>query len=421
MEKRFLQLIDKTVSNFGAQYRTFGIFGVVNYPLAYFILCYGGSQTNESFISRLIATLLCIPLIFPNSWPIRTKKYLNVYWYVVILYCLPFLGTYNLLQNQVSVEWLMNISLGIFLLILLIDWMVFIVLLSLGILLGYGFFRITGQQLTNPPPFSALFLPGYIYVYAIIIGVFFARNNELMHKEKLQSMKLLAGTIAHEMRTPLLALAAMAQRLKVHLPKIIDGFKESPLSSVHKNSVTLIREIPQDMENTTRGAFNIIDILLMNLREGENNEAIQRCSVNACIEQALEDYYLSLEDKMLIQWERGPDFQFQGNPLLIKHVLFNLLKNALHYVKAANKGCITITTTLNEKGARLYFKDTGKGIPAHRLPYIFERFYSKTAHGTGIGLAFCKRVMEEIGGSITCNAVENEYAEFILNFPQPKG
>ena len=46
------------------------------------------------------------------------------------------------------------------------------------------------------------------------------------------------------------------------------------------------------------------------------------------------------------------------------------------------------------KGSRLYFKDYGTGIPKENLPYIFDRFYTGSKTGTGIGLAFCKMVME---------------------------
>src|SRR5271155_4194803 len=85
---KFLNFLDKNVDSFGAQYKTFGIFGLVNYLSSYFVLYYLG--TNESAMLRLTAFILCIPLVFTKQWPIYAKKYLSLYWFLTILYCLPF-------------------------------------------------------------------------------------------------------------------------------------------------------------------------------------------------------------------------------------------------------------------------------------------------------------------------------------------
>jgi len=59
------------------------------------------------------------------------------------------------------------------------------------------------------------------------------------------------------------------------------------------------------------------------------------------------------------------------------------------------------------------------------LPHIFTRFYTWSADrnqstGTGIGLAFCRSVMESFGGTIDCKSQLGEYTEFTLAFPLPK-
>lgn len=68
----------------------------------------------------------------------------------------------------------------------------------------------------------------------------------------------------------------------------------------------------------------------------------------------------------------------------------------------------------------LYFKDTGKGIPADVLPKLFEKFYTTTYHGTGLGLAFCKMVMTGFGGSISCTSEYGEFTQFEMVFPKHK-
>ena len=66
---------------------------------------------------------------------------------------------------------------------------------------------------------------------------------------------------------------------------------------------------------------------------------------------------------------------------------------------------------------KVFFKDTGKGISAEILPRIFDRFFSKTLHGAGVGLTFCRMVTQSLGGKITCSSIENEYTLFTLFFP----
>ena len=111
------------------------------------------------------------------------------------------------------------------------------------------------------------------------------------------------------------------------------------------------------------------------------------------------------------------DFKFMGDELLMIHIIFNLLKNALYYIADASKGKISIILERGEEVNKLYFKDTGTGISQEILPHIFDHFFSKTENGTGIGLSFCKMAMERINGEISCFSKEGEFTEFLLTFP----
>jgi signal transduction histidine kinase len=63
--------------------------------------------------------------------------------------------------------------------------------------------------------------------------------------------------------------------------------------------------------------------------------------------------------------------------------------------------------------------DDGPGIPSAIRRHIFSRFYTTATNGqgAGIGLSFCKMVMESIGGEIQCESREGEYTTFRLIFP----
>lgn len=393
----------------------FGIFGLFNYPFFYFYWKTHHSSSYDDSKLRILATLLCLLLALKNYWPHIFKPILPFFWYASVTFCIPFYATYVVLQDPTSSGWALNIFLGLFWLIILLDWVSFSLVVVCGSLLACLAHMRQGNILIFPNNIKEN-AANIFWVLAIYL-IFLHRKDHIA-KKKLQGMKALAGSIAHEMRTPLFALNAMAYRLKTHLPTVIHDFKQTKAFLTEQKPIKLIEDIPNTMEETIKASFNIIDILLMNLREGEESHSQEICSLNMCVEKALKDYHLSDEEENLIVWQKDFDFNFKENPLLIKHILFNLLKNALYFVKYANKGKIYINTSSHKHYNSLHFKDTGKGIPASILPYIFERFYSKTSHGTGIGLAFCKRVMEELGGKITCTSMEDEYVEFILDFPK---
>jgi CheY-like chemotaxis protein len=95
-------------------------------------------------------------------------------------------------------------------------------------------------------------------------------------------------------------------------------------------------------------------------------------------------------------------------------VLFNLLKNALYYLPRHPDMRVTITVDLHQ----IRVRDTGPGIPREALAHLFEPFKSAgKSGGTGLGLAYCDRVMRGFGGSIDCESVLGNYTEFTLRFP----
>jgi two-component system CAI-1 autoinducer sensor kinase/phosphatase CqsS len=209
------------------------------------------------------------------------------------------------------------------------------------------------------------------------------------------------------------------------LPKLLKAYemaKEAELSIplVHPRRVALMSRACQDVSYEAESANNIINMLLMKL--GQVNlpvENFELCSIKSTVTIALSRYPFSSEEhRALIHWNPRTDFQFKGSELLLSHVLFNLLKNAIHFIEEAGKGEIFIEIKKESIQNKLIFRDTGKGISHKDLPSIFEKFFSKTLHGNGIGLAFCQQVMHSFGGTIECRSEEGVFAEFILAFPK---
>jgi signal transduction histidine kinase len=95
----------------------------------------------------------------------------------------------------------------------------------------------------------------------------------------------------------------------------------------------------------------------------------------------------------------------EADPVRLAEVLANLLTNALRHTPPG--GSITVRVGVASGGVAFAVEDTGPGIGADRLPFVFDRFVSSAdAGGTGLGLAIAKRLVEAHGGSIDAAAPE---------------
>jgi signal transduction histidine kinase len=96
------------------------------------------------------------------------------------------------------------------------------------------------------------------------------------------------------------------------------------------------------------------------------------------------------------------------------------MSNAIRYAK---KGSIKIDVGKDDQGFLIKVSDTGAGIPARDLPYIFERFYradksrNRESGGTGLGLSIVKNIVDAHGGKITVESKEGEGTTFRIFLP----
>jgi signal transduction histidine kinase len=123
-------------------------------------------------------------------------------------------------------------------------------------------------------------------------------------------------------------------------------------------------------------------------------------------------------ERQLVHLNTTYNFKFEGEETLFKHLVYNLMKNALYFIREAGKGEIFIETREEKDFNLLIFKDTGPGIPAENVEHLFKAFFSRSQNGTGVGLSLCKTIMQEFGGSIACESVFGEYTTFLMRFPK---
>ena len=416
--KKLHEKIDEKTRASEQQFVPYGILGFLGFCGFYFFNThYIGENAYENITIRAIAGSLSLFLIFRKYWPEKLKKLMPLYWNFTLCFNTPFFFTFMFLKNSGEVMWLTHSLSALIIFLLLTDWISCLTLLCLGIATGS-----LAYVLTTPYPHLPDNISTFLIIYVAMVGhaLFASHRNSVAQKERINTMRTLAGAMAHELRTPLGGISLIAQVLKMHIPALVTGYKQAKEVNpdLEDADTEYVQHAPDEITLTTRNAFNVIDILLMNVKGASNEAPKETCHIKACIQNALNAYPLTIDEKELITCNLEDDFTFQGNELFMRHVIFNLLKNALYYVKAANKGGIFITAQQTHKENIVIFKDTGKGMPSSMVPHVFDRFYSKTQHGTGIGLAFCKSVMESLGGKISCKAEEGQHTTFILSFPK---
>lgn len=165
----------------------------------------------------------------------------------------------------------------------------------------------------------------------------------------------------------------------------------------------------------------IIDMLLMNTSEhAESNRQFQRFKISEAIAEAISRFpFNNSAERRLLGTSIDSDFRVSAPRLLVVHVLFNLIKNGIYFVQRGGNGRVNIVAYTRGSSNQVEVTDFGTGIPMEIQTRIFDRFYTAgdSNQGAGIGLSFCKMVMESIGGEIQCESKEGEYTTFRLIFP----
>ena len=402
-----------------------GWLGLIGFPLYYYIWHDLFPQPYENFWLRMSGVLVCIPLLFYRRWPVNLKSRFAMYWLLVLVYTLPFFFTYMLLQNNMSMVWSMSIMAALFLLVLAVyDWLMVLLISITGSILAWLVYLATSDGSASLPAYLEQ-LP--IYAFVLIAGSIFNYTAQMVKEEKLDAYAAVGRNIAHELRTPLLGMRSATTALRHHLPELIASYRrarEAGLTGGHIRTSRLDRleDAARRIEDEITYSNTIIDMLLLSAGQTTlKADDFSNYRAHSAIERALARYpFKSDQETSLVIWEGGPDFRYYGSELLLIHILFNLLKNALHSVIQADKGKIYISTVEARNKNVIIVRDTGPGIPPAQLKHIFEHFYtSKTIdQGSGIGLSFCKLVMESFRGDISCASKPGQYTEFTLMFPR---
>jgi two-component system CAI-1 autoinducer sensor kinase/phosphatase CqsS len=377
--------------------------GCVGMPLYYLIWTSWFPQKFESPGLRILGFALCLPaLLFPRK---MKGSWLRTYEFISVTYVMPFFFSYMFLMNQGSSIWGESLLLALILLFQF-DTLWALASCATGALAACLLYMLLGDPNAAPGfrivPIAMEQAP--IYVFTIVIVALTRIGRRVLAREKLSGMAQALGMVAHELRTPLISIAANVRGIERATAGVEGGVPDA-LARVGFE----VRHMNQ-----------MIDLFLMSASAMNQQLAPnERMSMSQVVHTVIGRYpFVTGEQRKLVSVVVHKDFAFLGRQELASVVLLNLLRNALKAVQRAGKGKVRIIVDGTRRRPRLLLMDSGCGIPARQLPYIFERFYSYPANtGAGIGLALCKDIVQAWHGKIRCRSREQRYTVFALEFP----
>lgn len=240
----------------------------------------------------------------------------------------------------------------------------------------------------------------------------------------MDDSRMLVASIAHEMRTPLASLKIQAKVLSDYLPELISGYEVARTQGllrhpINDNILNHLGRSAKILEREVVQANHAIDMLMaLTTAHYLNEKDFKHFSMKECVELAVSRVPYKNDSEKIVGVEVKSDFIVLASNEFLTFVLINLIKNSLDALRDKELGSIKITIIADAAGNRLEFLDNGVGIDEKIMPHIFDRFFTTKDRGTnsGVGLTFCRKVMESFGGNISCESKRGEYTRFTLTF-----
>jgi PAS domain S-box-containing protein len=229
----------------------------------------------------------------------------------------------------------------------------------------------------------------------------------IQNEEELRhSVMILAGSIAHDLRTPLACVKMFSKILSDEFdanltPKITDALRQLNVISDTMN---------QSIDLTLKSLKQVVTGI-------KSNDDLMTCHIWNCVANAIKNYPFKNDEHNLVHWNNKNSFSFLGNTVFFYRIMFNLLNNSLYQIHQKGKGEIYIESDATESNNLLRFKDTAGGVTEQTIAKIFSGFNTTKSEGNGVGLAFCQFAMRSINGDLSCNVVDNDCIEFVMIFP----
>lgn len=226
-------------------------------------------------------------------------------------------------------------------------------------------------------------------------------------EDDAQRRQQVLADVAHELRSPVATLRAMADALQ-------DGVAEQP-----ERRHRAVQAIAESADRLQRLVGDLLDLARLDLRELPlHRHQIDLCALATA---RLDAHAVAAADaRVTLHPLQGSPVQVHADPDRLAQVLDNLLDNAVTYAGSGAEVRVTVT---EGDPVVMTVADTGRGIPARHLPYVFDPFYRADAARTpdgghsGLGLRIARALVEAHGGTLTLESAEGNGTRVVFTLP----
>jgi signal transduction histidine kinase len=242
-----------------------------------------------------------------------------------------------------------------------------------------------------------------------------AKEAKLLRKEKEEVERKFVTLVSHQLKGP---LGAVKQYLDVLLYTCHDQLSGETIDWISRSQarITEMISLIQDW------------LMMAKLDRGVLCDRSATSDIGKIVESVIEEYQqLPSAANIKLITELAPGLApVRGDAVSLNMLVGNLVSNAVKYNKPG--GTVEVRVAPEDQWIILRVSDTGVGIPSSFRPHLFEEFYrakspeTQNIPGTGLGLVICKRIVDELGGSIEVDSKEGEYSIFTVKLPiaEPK-
>ena len=218
-------------------------------------------------------------------------------------------------------------------------------------------------------------------------------------RERLTELGAMAAALAHEIRNPLAALELSTTLLRRRLG---DGSAEAKLActlqeQIRRLSATVNHSLdyvrPVDLTLATANVTELIDLAL--------DEAVPADGSG---------------NVTLVRRFPAEPVVLRADPIRLRQAFANLARNAVEAMERTG-GVLAIEVQAAPDGCWIRFTDSGPGIPADIRDRIFAPFFSTKPRGSGLGLAWCRKVVDAHGGILDVESEPGKVTVFSIRLP----
>ena len=215
----------------------------------------------------------------------------------------------------------------------------------------------------------------------------------------------LVTDVAHELRTPLMAIQSTVEAM-------IDG--------VFKPDAERLETLNSEVQRLSR----LVDALLKLSRLESRTKPIEQKKVDLTemLSSVVQTHQAYIHDAGLnLEFEYDPHVYVFGDADLLRQATANLISNAVRYTPEG--GTITIMARKGDLMGQIVVKDTGIGLTPEEAKLVFQRFWradsgrARATGGLGIGLSVVKEIVEQHNGWVRVEGRPNEGACFTIYIP----